>query len=46
MVCDFLPQVSVSMKDLCFDVYGTEKEKKDPKEIKGNRGRCLLLSLA
>ncbi|KAM5567182.1 origin of replication complex subunit 6 [Rosa sericea] len=29
--------VSVSMKDLCFDVYGTEKEKKDPKEVKGNR---------
>lgn len=33
-------QVSSSMKDLCFDVYGIEKEKKDPREVKGNRGRC------
>lgn len=29
--------VSSSMKDLCFDVYGIEKEKKDPREVKGNR---------
>ncbi|KAL2559540.1 Origin of replication complex subunit 6 [Forsythia ovata] len=29
--------VSTSMKDLCFDVFGTTKEKKDPKEVKGNR---------
>ncbi|XP_009360345.1 origin of replication complex subunit 6 [Pyrus x bretschneideri] len=29
--------VSTSMKDLCFDVCGTEKEKKDPKDVKGNR---------
>ncbi|XP_008389471.2 origin of replication complex subunit 6 isoform X2 [Malus sylvestris] len=29
--------VSTSMKDLCFDVCGTEKERKDPKDVKGNR---------
>ncbi|XP_021890591.1 origin of replication complex subunit 6 isoform X1 [Carica papaya] len=29
--------VSTSMKDLCHDVFGTEKEKKDPREVKGNR---------
>ncbi|KAK4784202.1 hypothetical protein SAY86_018570 [Trapa natans] len=29
--------VSNSMMDLCFDVFGIEKEKKDPREIKGNR---------
>ncbi|CAK9183757.1 unnamed protein product [Ilex paraguariensis] len=29
--------VSTSMKDLCFDVLGISKEKKDPKEVKGNR---------
>ncbi|CAI9096619.1 OLC1v1032810C1 [Oldenlandia corymbosa var. corymbosa] len=29
--------VSTSMKDLCFDVFGTSKEKKDPREVKGNR---------
>ncbi|XP_050130562.1 origin of replication complex subunit 6-like [Malus sylvestris] len=29
--------VSTSMEDLCFDVCGTEKEKKDPKDVKGNR---------
>ncbi|XP_068334170.1 origin of replication complex subunit 6 [Pyrus communis] len=29
--------VLTSMKDLCFDVCGTEKEKKDPKDVKGNR---------
>ncbi|KAM1622760.1 hypothetical protein COP1_021148 [Malus domestica] len=28
--------VSTSLKDLCFDVCGTEKEKKDPKDVKGN----------
>lgn len=26
------------MKDLCHDVFGVSKEKKDPKEVKGNRG--------
>lgn len=26
------------MKDLCHDVFGVLKEKKDPKEVKGNRG--------
>ncbi|PKI75447.1 hypothetical protein CRG98_004117 [Punica granatum] len=26
-----------SMKDLCFDVFGVAKEKKDPTEVKGNR---------
>ncbi|KAH7570112.1 hypothetical protein JRO89_XS05G0046200 [Xanthoceras sorbifolium] len=30
-------KVSTSMKDLCHDIYGIAKEKKDPKEIKGNR---------
>ncbi|KAJ4793576.1 Origin recognition complex subunit 6 [Rhynchospora pubera] len=29
--------VSTSMKDLCFDVFGITKEKKDPKSVKGNR---------
>ncbi|KAH7515932.1 origin of replication complex subunit 6 isoform X1 [Ziziphus jujuba] len=29
--------VSTSMKDLCFDIYGTTKEKKDPKDVKVNR---------
>ncbi|RLN33914.1 origin of replication complex subunit 6 [Panicum miliaceum] len=29
--------VSTSMADLCFDVFGIAKEKKDPKSIKGNR---------
>ncbi|XP_039034739.1 origin of replication complex subunit 6-like isoform X2 [Hibiscus syriacus] len=29
--------VSTSMKDLCHDVFGISNEKKDPKEVKGNR---------
>ncbi|KAL8137675.1 hypothetical protein V2J09_003676 [Rumex salicifolius] len=29
--------VSASMMDLCFDVFGLMKEKKDAKEVKGNR---------
>lgn len=29
--------VSNSMKDLCHDVFGILKEKKDPKEVKGHR---------
>ncbi|KAK3025382.1 hypothetical protein RJ639_044922, partial [Escallonia herrerae] len=29
--------VSTSMKDLCHDVFGISKEKKDPKNVKGNR---------
>ncbi|XP_074274573.1 origin of replication complex subunit 6 [Silene latifolia] len=29
--------VSNSMKDLCHDVFGVLNEKKDPKEVKGNR---------
>ncbi|KAJ4771218.1 Origin recognition complex subunit 6 [Rhynchospora pubera] len=29
--------VSTSMKDLCFDVFGITKEKKDAKSVKGNR---------
>ncbi|CAO2829601.1 unnamed protein product [Amaranthus hypochondriacus] len=29
--------VGNSMKDLCHDVFGVSKEKKDPKEVKGNR---------
>ncbi|KAK2975358.1 hypothetical protein RJ640_007855 [Escallonia rubra] len=30
-------RVSTSMKDLCHDVFGISKEKKDPKNVKGNR---------
>lgn len=29
--------VSTSMKDLCFDLFGIAKEKKDPKTVKGHR---------
>ncbi|KDP41188.1 hypothetical protein JCGZ_15595 [Jatropha curcas] len=29
--------VSTSMNDLCYDVFGISKEKKDPREVKGNR---------
>uniref|UniRef100_A0A1D1YKP5 Origin of replication complex subunit 6 n=1 Tax=Anthurium amnicola TaxID=1678845 RepID=A0A1D1YKP5_9ARAE len=29
--------VSTSMKDLCFDVFGITKEKKNPKSVKGHR---------
>lgn len=32
------------MKDLCHDVFGVAKEKKDPREVKSNRGNisfCL-----
>ncbi|KAF8390216.1 hypothetical protein HHK36_024739 [Tetracentron sinense] len=28
---------STSMKDLCFDVFGISREKKDPRTVKGNR---------
>jgi len=31
-------QVAASMTDLCFDVVGISKEKKDPKSVKNNRG--------
>lgn len=31
-------QVSTSMMDLCFDSLGVSKEKKDAKDVKGNRG--------
>jgi hypothetical protein len=34
--------VSTSMADLCFDVFGIAKEKKDAKSIKGSRGICVL----
>nr|GEU60215.1 origin of replication complex subunit 6 [Tanacetum cinerariifolium] len=34
---DEFSSVSTSMKDICFDVFGVEKEKKDPKSVKGNR---------
>ncbi|RZC58639.1 hypothetical protein C5167_005941 [Papaver somniferum] len=30
--------VSASMEDLCFDVFGSSREKKDPKDVKGHRG--------
>jgi len=39
----FWLQVSTSMADLCFDVFGIAKEKKDPKSIKGNRGTYMLI---
>ncbi|KAL6957075.1 Origin of replication complex subunit 6 [Sarracenia purpurea var. burkii] len=29
--------VSTSMKDLCHDMFGILKEKKDPRDVKGNR---------
>ncbi|KAL5722740.1 Origin of replication complex subunit 6 [Ranunculus cassubicifolius] len=29
--------VSISMKDLCFDIFGISKEKKDPTTVKGHR---------
>ncbi|PON67067.1 Origin recognition complex subunit [Trema orientale] len=29
--------VSASMNDLCFDIFGISKEKKDPRDVKGNR---------
>ncbi|KAI9075874.1 hypothetical protein K1719_042154 [Acacia pycnantha] len=29
--------VSTSMRDLCHDIFGVAKEKKDPKEVKTNR---------
>lgn len=31
------------MTDLCFDVFGIAKEKKDPKTIKGHRGTNILI---
>ncbi|RWR94979.1 origin of replication complex subunit 6 [Cinnamomum micranthum f. kanehirae] len=39
--------VSTTMKDLCFDVFGTAKEKKDLRAVKGNRGNMkkLVMSL-
>ena len=36
-----LLQVSTSMKDLCFDVFGVASEKKDPRDVKGNRGLSI-----
>ncbi|KAK6944986.1 hypothetical protein RJ641_026088 [Dillenia turbinata] len=30
-------EVSTTMKDLCHVVFGIEKEKKDPREVKGSR---------
>ncbi|XXG65308.1 hypothetical protein AAC387_Pa05g3043 [Persea americana] len=32
--------VSTTMKDLCFDVFGTAKEKKNPRAVKGNKAEC------
>lgn len=34
-------QVSTSMKNLCHDVFGVAKEKKDARDVKGNRGMSL-----
>ncbi|XP_040973347.1 origin of replication complex subunit 6 isoform X5 [Gossypium hirsutum] len=36
--------VSTSMKDLCHDVFEISSEKKDPKEVKGNRAFKLQAS--
>lgn len=33
--------VSTSMIDLCYDCVGVSKEKKDAKEVKGNRDMVL-----
>ncbi|KAK4402971.1 Origin of replication complex subunit [Sesamum angolense] len=38
--------VSTSMLELCFDVFGIAKEKKDSKKIKGNRVDEFLLLFA
>lgn len=38
-------QVSTSMLDLCFDAFGISREKKDSKEIKGNRGDVHSMSV-
>ncbi|KAM7251068.1 hypothetical protein ACFE04_022951 [Oxalis oulophora] len=35
--------VAASMNDLCFDVFGVAKEKKDAREVKGNRGLLDVL---
>ncbi|RYR09237.1 hypothetical protein Ahy_B05g077405 [Arachis hypogaea] len=37
--------VSTTMKDLCHDVFGVAKEKKDPREVKSNR-EMLPLNLS
>ena len=34
--------ISTSMLDLCFDVFGIAKEKKDARKIQGNRGITSL----
>lgn len=39
---DWLLQVSTTMKDLCHDVFGVAKEKKDAREVKTNRGISSL----
>jgi len=33
------------MTDLCFDCVGISKEKKDAKDVKGNRGMVIQFSL-
>ena len=38
-------QVSTSMKDLCHDVFGVSKEKKDPKSVKVNRGKISFTDI-
>ncbi|KAF3590115.1 hypothetical protein F2Q69_00027203 [Brassica cretica] len=35
--------VFTSMIDLCYDCVGVSKEKKDAKEVKGNRGCAIFL---
>lgn len=37
-----LLQVSTSMKDLCHDVFGIAKEKKDAREVTTNRGKSIF----
>uniref|UniRef100_A0A0R0L238 Origin recognition complex subunit 6 n=1 Tax=Glycine max TaxID=3847 RepID=A0A0R0L238_SOYBN len=36
-LCAKKHKVSATMKDLCHDVFGVAKEKKDPKEVQSNR---------
>ena len=36
-------QIVTSMNDLCFDLVGVEKEKRDPKTIKTNQGKFIII---
>lgn len=41
--CLFL-QILTSMNDLCFDLVGIQKEKKDPQSVKTNQGKGSLMN--